>query len=183
MRGLNRLVEQLHDSDSIIRENSAYLLGEMAYEARAISENTLKSAEQLEGVNILTNPKNITIVIKELIKALTDDNPWVRGNTADALGKVGDTAATVPLSVLLNDEDKVVRYSATEALGNIRSDECVEYLIQALLDEEWSVRLIAAKSLENIPDKRAESALKKTSRDSNADVRQRSLAALTKISA
>jgi HEAT repeat protein len=181
MRVLNRLVEQLHDSDSLIRENSAYLLGELAFEARAVSENTLKSSEQLERLNALTNPKNATAAVNELIKVLADTNPWVRGNTADALGKFGHAIAIAPLSVLLDDEDKVVRYSVTEALGSIGTEECVEYLIKALLDDEWSVRLIAAKSLEKIPDKRAEAALKKTAKDSNADVRQRSLAALAKL--
>jgi len=183
MRVLNRLVEQLHDSDSIIRENSAYLLGEMALEAKALSHNTLKSMEQLEGLNILANPKNTAIVVKELIKGLVDVDPWVRGNAADALGKIGSIEAVVPLSALQKDKDKVVRYSATEAIGSIGSAESVDYLIEALLDEEWSVRLIAAKSLERIPNKRAESALKKTAKDSNADVRQRSLSALAKLPA
>ncbi len=183
MRVLNRLVEQLHDNDSIIRENSAYLLGEMALEARALSQNTLKSAQQLEGLNILANPKNTAIVVKELTKVLLDTDPWVRGNAADALGKIGDAAALIPLSSLQNDKDKVVRYSATEAIGSIGSVEAVDYLVQALLDEEWSVRLIAAKSLEQIPDKRAESTLRKTAKDSNADVRQRSIAALAKLPA
>lgn len=180
---VDALLQQLNDADSIVRENSTYVLGEIAAEAKMLSLNTLKSSNELEKMNIMTNETIINRVTDALTNTLADSDPWVRGNAADALGKIGNQVAVGPISELLKDEDKVVRYSAVEALGHINTSEAIDFLVMALDDNEWSVRLSAAKSLEKSPDRRAEKALRKTAKDKNPDVRERSLAALERLSA
>jgi HEAT repeat protein len=178
-----RLLEQLKDTDSVIRENSAYIIGELALQARSLSSNTLKSSEQLKKINSLTDQRHLDEVTSILIKTLQDTDAWVRGNAADALGKTGSLDALAPLAELINDDDKIVRYSATSAIGEINVSEGIGTLICALDDSEWSVRLAAAKALERIPDVRAVDALRKTAKDKNPDVRDISKAALVKLSA
>ena len=180
---ITRLLEQLKDKDPVIRENSAYILGELALQARSLFSNTLKSSEQLMKINGLTDQRHLDEVASILMETLQDTNSWVRGNAADALGKTGSRDALAPLAELIDDDDKIVRYSAVSAIGEINISEGIETLICALDDSEWSVRLAAAKALERLPDMRAVDALRKTAKDKNHDVRDMSKAALAKLSA
>jgi HEAT repeat protein len=179
---VDKLISQLLHEESMMRENAAYILGETSLEAIALTGDTLKSETDLARINAMTDANKRRQVVKALSSALQDKDPWVRGNAADALGKIGDPSSAIVLSDLLNDADKVVRYSAVEALGRIGADGVIEFLIKALSDEDWSVRLSAAKSLKSHPDKRAESALKQTAKDQNHDVRDFSIAALAQLS-
>jgi len=46
--------------------------------------------------------KNVEI----LIAMLKDEDEWVRGKAAEALGNLGDSRAILPMSVLLKEVDK-----------------------------------------------------------------------------
>lgn len=176
------LVEQLQHTDSIMRENAAYLLGEISQEAKMVSEDTLKPHASLIDINAMNDSKIRMLVLAALTAKLSDKDAWVRGNSADALGKIGDPESAAALVPLVSDKEQVVRYSAIESLARIGTAETVEACIGALSDSDWSVRLCAAKYLKSSPDKRAESALKLTLKDENKDVREYSMAALAQLS-
>ncbi len=164
------LVRQLKDEDEVVRENSAYVLGEIGAEARELARNTLKKDKNLREMNALIISELREKVIKQLIEALFDKDAWVRGNASDALGKIRAESAIEPLIACLNDKEKVVRYSAAEALGSISNKKAVEPLIKLLSDEDWSIRTNAVVALGELGDPKALSTLKKMLSDSQKDV-------------
>jgi HEAT repeat protein len=58
-------------------------------------------------------------VVDKLIKALRDEDSYVRKSVAWALGKIGDSRAVEALIEALRDEDSYVRASVAWALGKI----------------------------------------------------------------
>ena len=161
----------LSDKDSMVRENSAYILGEIAAEGNELAKNTLKSNKQIEAMNALHKSEIRQRVIDGLVTALQDNEPWVRGNAAEALGKIGDKLIIPYLIKALGDKNTLVRATAAEALGQFSDDHSTEVLIRALKDEDWNVRFNAVKSLGQKKDPKALSVLKGLKQDLNNDVR------------
>jgi HEAT repeat protein len=89
--------------------------------------------------------------IPALMEALTDNDPEVRLQAANALGNIpGDMRVAVPpLIKALRDKDNSVREHAAQSLGNIgqSAELAVPALIAALQDKNESVRERAAESL------------------------------------
>lgn len=161
----------LSDKDSIVRENSAYILGEIAAEGNEIAANTLKNDKQIEAMNAMHKPEIRQRVVDGLVTALQDDDPWVRGNAAEALGKIRDESIIPYLMKAIDDKNALVRATAADALGLFSDDHSTEALIGALKDEDWNVRFNAVKSLGQKKDTKVLSALKLLQQDSNYDVR------------
>jgi HEAT repeat protein len=179
---VEELLEQLKGEDEVMRENSAFLLGELGEEALDLTKDTLKNDRMLGEINALTIPEVRKKVEEGLIKALFDKDSWVRGNAADALGKLKSNGALEPLTTCLSDEDRIVRYSACQALGLIGSKEATASILSLLKDDHWSVRMSAAEALGKIKDPEAIAALKKLKNDENKDVQVVSREAITMIS-
>ncbi len=128
--------------------------------------------------------------VPALIEALKDkDNDlYIRGNAAYALGEIKDPQAVPPLIEALKDEDLVVRRVAAYALGKIKDPLAVPPLIEALKDEDlvvrregWRVRLAAVHALGQIKDPRAFEPLIEALKDADTDVRQNAAYALGMI--
>lgn len=179
---LLELIQGLTDHDEQVRENSAYLLGEMAVSASDLEKNTLKSSKTLNEINALTIPDVRTEVVKHLIDALLDTSSWVRGNAAEALGKCGNELAINALIMVAADKETVVRYSAVEALGKFKTTEAVDLLTKALSDEHWSIRGIAAESLGNLGALHTLDHLAVAANDSHREVRIKAQQAIEKLS-
>jgi HEAT repeat protein len=81
-----------------------------------------------------------TPAVEPLIKALDDEDQFIRSYAALSLGKIGDNRSIDPLVKVLADEKKSVRSNAAIALGFIGDENAVEPLIGALKDEDWVVR-------------------------------------------
>jgi HEAT repeat protein len=168
---INEHILNLTNKDELIRENSAYMLGEIAAELVSITRNTLKDDAQLEKVSAMHSQPLQRQAVSALVAAMADNEPWVRGNAVEALGKIGDILALPDIIIALEDSDQVVRATAAEALGAFRDTRSEEELKKALSDQEWSVRLNAVKSLGKIGDKAVIDVLKPMKNDSNHDVR------------
>lgn len=129
------------------------------------------------------HPSSVSV----LVKALSDSDPWVRYEAADALGNIrpGAKEAVPALIKALGDSEQYVRFRAAFALGNIgpEAKEAVPTLIKALGDSYKSVREVAADALGKIgPEaKEAVLALIKALGDSDARVRYWAADALEKI--
>lgn len=165
------LIEDFADQDPMVRENAAYLLGEKAAEANAISQNTLKNADQIEQQCVISKQANWNAAISGLLACLSDEEPWVRGNAADALGKFADAMAVPQLEVALRDNDRIVRLSAAESLGQIADPRAIEGLNLATKDSEWSVRLSAIRALSNFSNDSVREIFVSAKTDPNQDVR------------
>ena len=70
--------------------------------------------------------------VNPLIQALYDKNALLRGEAAEALGRIGNSRALRPLETALEDPDPTVRAHAASALGYLGRSEAVPKLVQAL---------------------------------------------------
>ena len=89
-----------------------------------------------------------TRAVKPLIDNLKDKEPDFRGEIAEALGKIGDKKAILPLNKLLKeDKDGVVRVGAAYGLARLKDSDAFEYLTNALLYDKNQTARVHAISL------------------------------------
>lgn len=84
--------------------------------------------------------------IEPLITLLCDEDRFVKGRAAHALGLFGE-AAVDPLIRALREGDGNLRWGAAIALGKIQNPRAVEPLIRALADKYENVRAESAAAL------------------------------------
>ncbi len=115
------------------------------------------------------------------IEALSDENPDVRSDAADALGMLGESAADAVqrLGETLRDNYEPVRLNAAYALGAI-GEPAVDTLIEKLTDEKDSTRRLAAYGLAAIGEP-AVAALSEMMEHENDAVRVEATYALAQI--
>lgn len=122
-RALEPLIEALKDKDWNVQEKTAEALGKIGDE-RAVEPliYTLKDKSL-----IVRRASTVALVkigepaVGPLIKALDDENWYVRYYAAEVLGKIGDKRAVEPLKKALKDEIRNVRSKAAEALEKIKT--------------------------------------------------------------
>jgi HEAT repeat protein len=129
--GRSIIPEILRHRDRIVRENAAKLVSEQA------------NASDL----------------REIIRALDDSDPWVRGCCARALGRLDNPAALKPLFRLLTDDNWFVRAECAKAIGKIGDARAVGWLVQLLRDPDGNVRYSAARALHDLAVESARSSL------------------------
>lgn len=103
------LIDLLDDRNPYVQYVAVYLLNRMAIRKTALNA---------------------------LLIAITDDNPVIRLNAANALGRLGNFRAVRPLTGLLHDENVQVRVAAADALGEIQDQRAAPALTEALADPE-----------------------------------------------
>jgi HEAT repeat protein len=121
--------------------------------------------------------------VRPLINALDADEPLIRRQAADALGRIGDPQAVEPLIATLNDRDLLVRAHAVQALGRIRDPRAAAPLIAILnsREQEAYVRMDAAEALGTIGDPSAVEPLILALLDNYWGIRSRAALALGKL--
>ncbi|MDD5209671.1 MAG: HEAT repeat domain-containing protein [Elusimicrobiales bacterium] len=113
---------------------------------------------------------------------LSDKNPLVRGEAAEAMGKTKDPAALGELSTAVKSEDEHTRWGAVRGLADLGDNRAVPPLITALGHPEENTRWKAAQALGELKDVRAVDALAAAARsDKNKNVRLAAIEALMKI--
>jgi HEAT repeat protein len=126
-------------------------------------------------------------VITALVKALGNEDRWLRRRAAEALGQIGQAEERVIAALVkaLKDGDYGVRSRAAEALGQIgQADErVIAALVKALKDGDYGVRSRATEALGQIgqADERVIAALVKALKDGDYGVRSRATEALGQI--
>jgi HEAT repeat protein len=88
--------------------------------------------------------------VEELIRDLKDEDPIVRWQAAEQVGRAQDVRAVEPLIEALRDRDEGVRREVTKALGELGSARAVEPLGRMLEDTDEFVRMNALWALESI---------------------------------
>ena len=88
--------------------------------------------------------------VEPLIKALEDENEFVRFDAAKALGDIGDKRAVEPLIEMLKDKHRGVGSQASEALGNIGDKRAVEPLRTIVSFKYGEIRESAREALEKL---------------------------------
>jgi len=112
---------------------------------------------------------------------LSDKNPLVRGEAAEAIGKAKDQAAFGELSTAIKSEDDHTRWGAVRGLATLGDNKAVLLLITALGHPEGNTRWKAAQALGELKDARAVDALAEAARsDKSRNVRLAAIEALMK---
>lgn len=89
-------------------------------------------------------------IVEHFIKALNNEDKWVRYLAAEALGNMGDLRAIAHLDLLRNDEDPDLRFVSGQSLGKIvhlrekltdpgkmGCDTClIRYIAEEVLDQK-----------------------------------------------
>lgn len=113
---------------------------------------------------------------------LSDKNPLVRGEAAEAMGRTKDPAAFAELSAALKSGDGHTRWGAVRGLAVLGDSRAVPPLLTALGHPEENTRWKAAQALGELKDVRAVDALAAAARsDKNKNVRLAAIEALMKI--
>ncbi|MEK6410071.1 MAG: M56 family metallopeptidase [Acidobacteriota bacterium] len=131
---LEPLTNALNDSNSSVRRNAAWAIGELT--------------NMREGGRANAVPP--------LVVLLYDSDEWVRMAAARSLGEIRDERATDGLIAQLSDRQWQVRKLAAWALGEMKEKRAVEPLCNLLQsDAEIEVRTTTAWALGEMQDKRA----------------------------
>lgn len=90
---------------------------------------------------------------KEIVAALGDWSPIVRGWAAEELAKRPEAKAMVPqLITMAEGPDAHIRQGACETLGHIKSAEALPVLVRLLTHDDRWLRVKAANALKNMGD-------------------------------
>jgi CubicO group peptidase (beta-lactamase class C family) len=127
---------------------------------------------------------NDTTAIKSLIECFSDDNLYLRGKSATALGKIGKPAVPYLIKAL-HDKNENVRWCASIALSKIGIDaaNAVQTLAQSLNDTNENVRWCSLIALGNIGEAASScsSQISKLLYDTNEDIKWAAVYAQSKI--
>ncbi|MFQ6078745.1 MAG: HEAT repeat domain-containing protein [Thermodesulfobacteriota bacterium] len=188
-------IKRLYSPARIERAHAAIHLGQMGAQAvpaipfliGMLGDSTQLVAEP-EGVATSPGAEAARALVRigkpavePLIAALKDEDSYIRGYAAEALGEIGDPRAVEPLIAALEDKDPSVSEKVAWALGEIKDRRAVEPLIGALHHEQLWVRRTTAEAMGKIGDRRAVEALIAAMRDEEALVRLYATEALGEI--
>ena len=113
---------------------------------------------------------------------LSDKNPLIRGEAAEAIGKTKEPAALGELSAAVKSEDDHTRWGAVRGLAALGDKKALPPLIAALGHPEYNTRWKAAQALGELKDAGAVDALAAAAgSDKSKNVRLAAIEALMKI--
>lgn len=179
-----RLVSVLRE-DSSARRNAALStlieIGARAPEALATALHHPSTEVRLHAAEVLGDLRHPASG-EALIERLNDANefPNVRHAAAQALGKIGDRAATPALIAAAEQGDFWVRYAAIEALGRLADEAAVGPLLRLLKQDVW-MRPATVQALGNLGRVEAVADLAAALDDPNDTVRSAAIEAILKI--
>ena len=104
-------------------------------------DNRARARDLLRLVNSGATPEVLAILSQAL---QADDDAWVRGRAATALGSLQDERAVSDLAWALGDENASVRVEAVQALGQIGGDRAIWALGVVLVNGTTSMERIQA---------------------------------------
>ncbi len=119
--------------------------------------------------------------VERFIKRLNDEDPYVRGRAALALGQRGSEKAIEPLIEHFSDEAASVRRRVAHAVSRIGSEKAIVPLIKRLNHVDRDVRRRVASTLGRIGNEKALEPLVGCFKDEDTDVRWRAADALGRI--
>lgn len=124
------------------------------------------------------------------MKALSDEDGYVRAAAADALGQIGDARAVEPLIAAMqyrddrtyeDSEDTEARCNAAKALGKIGDVKALDDLLRVACDQDMLLASYAIDSLGMLGEERAIPTLVAALKISDMDVPKAACSALKKF--
>ncbi len=169
-RGVQIIVQGLHDPEPVVRETSARALGQIRY-----PNDTKKSGGRFED---MTEDRKAA---DGLLHTLKDKETNVRASAAAALANYGKPEVTKVLITMLSEQIATLRAAAATGLGGCPYPEVIPALIHVLRDDDFFARLCAARSLGRLGDSQALNPLLELLHDQNASVRLNTARALADL--
>jgi tetratricopeptide (TPR) repeat protein len=119
---------------------------------RAMNDTMLRlilraSAISFLGTHLATHARS---AVPELIRQLQADHPLIQMTAADALGRIGDRRAIVPVSQLLNHRARVVRVAAVASMMNLGVEHGRGEMGRRF-DEAKAESLVSLRNWPNVP--------------------------------
>lgn len=158
-----------------------------------INNTELQTQIRVNAAKLLANLKD-TSAVNALLYCLNNkqENYKLRLSCAEALGKIGDKYAVLPLSEILKDESEnsvYLKESAAFALGMIGDKKAVDSLVSILETKKGIMdkftflkeRAIEALSRINFNNDRVFEALKQSLKDASPQVRINAVEALSNL--
>jgi HEAT repeat protein len=158
-RAVEPLIDRLGDDDAAVRENAAWVLGQVG-DARAVEPLAKALTDPVAKVRWRAATSLGAIrdgaAVEPLIRALSDEDLGARTAAAQALAELGDRTAVLPLlTVLRSTAAAQTRAAAVLALQGLGDPAAVEALLEALADAHDDVSRAAALALGRLRDGRA----------------------------
>ncbi|WP_115863530.1 HEAT repeat domain-containing protein [Halorussus litoreus] len=195
---VTQLTSLLRDSSSdAVRRRAAEILGEVDADGEPVVDPLVSAAQQDDSDDVRAaaiDALDQRHAVEELVAALTgeevptDGAEWARAEalveslsaerpelrmaSANALGRIGNKAATKALVGQLGDPDQRVRARVARALGRVGDPRAVSALREQLDDASVEVRREAADSLGRIGGEEALTALLGLLDDDSGTVRR-----------
>ncbi|MFA5331800.1 MAG: HEAT repeat domain-containing protein [Methanoregula sp.] len=138
------LVEALSAQSHLLRANAAKVLTLGGWKPKTEEDYVRLKAAVCDWKELVRIKKPAVPV---LVNLLSDPYYGVRRDAAEALGRIGDPRAVLPLCALLHDSDPEICVSAAEALRNIPDKRAVQHLVKALAHPVHTVCFAAANTL------------------------------------
>lgn len=156
---LDAIIGALADNDPVVRGNVLDALNRnrsdkaVAAIINLVNDKSKDVNTRAKAVRVLGNMNSIKYV-DTLIRALRDQNSYIRSNAAQGLsGLVSGKVEKALVRALKNDSNSGVRYYACVGLERIGTTNAVTAIIHALKDKHYSVQSEAIRALERIAKK------------------------------
>ncbi|HEX2485044.1 MAG TPA: HEAT repeat domain-containing protein [Myxococcota bacterium] len=194
--GTRRLLEALVQSDAVVRATAARALGRRRspealdalvarFEAAAEADDESAELELLvDAIATIAAPAGgeagalAPRAVRLVGARLGEASEAFRAAAAQLLGRLGVSAESETLALLMSDESAAVRRAAVEALAPGVADVLPEPLRLACADEAAAVRIAAAHAVAASRDPRALDDLERLAADEEPSVRAAALRAL-----
>jgi HEAT repeat protein len=171
------LIRVLEDESPNIVEKASMAIKELGKMASKPLVNTLGSGNiqlrrKIVGLLGEIGDGEATGALLGILKNQNEDNE-LRGDAAEALGRIGDyTATEVLIETVSEDEDYCVRCRSVMALGNLGEPKAGELLIKIVdnRDNPLRIRGLAAEALGKIGDRKAAEPLMSVLKDEREEL-------------
>jgi len=175
-QNIQAIRDYMSDSDRNVRATALnVLVGLEVADAVALSRSALEDTDgfvRATATKLLGDTKDPTQVDLLAQRLSEDADPIVRQRAAEALRKVGSSAALEPLTFGIEDPVDKVRLAAVEGLRALGPAAATEGLIRLLREDTvWEVRAQAARALGGTAAPEAAVALEEALGDANEFVR------------
>lgn len=168
------------DEDPDIRRNVASLIGLLdGPDAPAILNGLLKDEDpEVRRTAVSSLGKSGLRNLKVILKAITDEDSYVRLAAVNALSDIGTEGVVEALVLLLGDVDPWVRSAAARGLAGTGSKRAVAALMPLLKDSYGPVRIAVVEALGETRNEEAIGPIKESLRDQDPEIRKAAVGAL-----
>jgi len=170
-------LQQLTGPDDPVGAGVASAAGNPQAVSRLLNELNNPLGNRRAAIAGLVKSKS-PLAVRPLTELLSDPNPAVRAQVADALGELGLPQAAGPLKPLLDDPVFSVRFSAATALFALHDPAGRTWLRQVENSDVPAIRLQVARATRSEPDGAWQAAVQTLAKDPDPEIRRQAAALL-----